>query len=1135
MTSILAIDTIAAAGFRDTDVSKLMEPDLPTLSGARVLLRPEDAGRTSRAGRPDDIETPRASGEIARVNGGEQMDFINALEDSPPRSDERQNGQSNKSEPALCSLEQTTDLFRTKVADARQDTEHALAGSEAVSEAVKPKLTLDMGHSNIARLPESVVDLIKAEVERLSLSHNQIWHIPLRFSECTHLRYLNIRSNVFREIPRGVYKLNQLEILDISRNKVRKISSDIKNLKSLRVFSMVHNRVEDLPVELCELTKLQILKIAENPLRFKLKKIVEAKESEVSFSEMTDHERETAITLEIKRYLRDSHPVIAPIDVEISLELDESPMETPKPFKRALSSRFPVIPSTGSIDSGSEGNKSSPIQPNPPPIPTRSHYRVPSGASAQQILALRRPGIAPLVNLSNNERIRSNSESVLQATSAVRQKRMGMLRREKPELDSIDESKVNRNSHLRGFSHGSVLKRNGVLSSPGGTSSSSPNSPRDARRHRLALVKRLSSLPEHKVENEWNNPVIEGAKGILYALYQIHPQISGLIAAVRGKEVQRRSTLEFTFFNASTHVDRLNEALEQADLVDVEDEDAVEKIEMTVRQDCATCIMAYTHVTAQLQDNVKKIVAGSDVRYVRTLMLLLYGSMVEVRNAIQSFGAETQVTQGFGHARQMPNGGTNTIQTIPEEFSTPPKPVRAITPTRDKSRPTRQGPRLRSDTAIQHPVFDTIPTSHPPPVPPVITKQLETPIHLTGTTINGSLNTGMSSTFSMNGSTLTSNSSAGYRSRSSSRAAMMNGNGSSYSSVASTPRSGEVFNLPPNNAYSTRVNPATGLTDAQEETVFEQIFLALTRAYDAALHTIPIAKAQFLRCLEAAEENRQPKAVHDLWSTLVYRSKQCIDVCEALQIRLVNMRLTDPNAHMMSSGRNDPSLWLLCKNFLMNFIDLLTEMREAKSLRLLSQELITMLRPVQKASREAGRLIESSPWRYLTDSATTAMPPSSGFGPNPNQPPATSVNGNGYTNGVNGYHINGVSSGYPPTAGSSHPNTSPFPPPLIPVPPLPNSLSLTPHTATKHTLNGFIVPINHSSYGNSPVSVPLPATPLSAALGPAAQATVPIPTPIPSTPASAYGDQFFKGDVFQRADSLLNMQQTGSMNFFGRR
>lgn len=1175
---MLAIETPSALGFRDTNLSQIMETDLALVSNppSRSMLRPEDA--SSRLGRPfrhEDNDRPRAASENARSNG-ERAGPVQSLDDSPPQAREKPATQPiTAREPTLLSLDDTTELFRKKVADARQDTEHALAGSEAVSDAVKPKLTLDLGHSNIARLPESVVDLIKTEVERLSLSHNQIWHIPLRFSECSHLRYLNIRSNVFREIPRGVYKLHQLEILDISRNKVRKISGDIKNLKSLRVFSIVHNRVEDLPTELCEMTKLQILKIAENPLRFKLKKIVEAKESEVSFSEMTDHERETAITLEIKRYLREAHPVITPIDVEASLQVqvEESPMETtPRPLKRSISSRFPVIPSTNSADPTSEGNKSSPIQSttNAPPVPTRSHFRMASGV---QSTAIRRPGIAPLISQSN-ERNRSNSESYLQASNTARQKRMGMLRKERPELDSIDELKVNRNSHLRGFSHGSVLKRSGALSSPGANSSSSPNSPRDPRRHRLAFVKRLSSLPEHKVETEWSNPVIEGAKGILYALYQIHPQISGLIAAIRGKDV-RRSTLEFTFFNASTHVDRLNEALEQADIVDASDQDAVDQIEDTVRRDCATCIMAYTHVTAQLQDNVKKIVAGSDARYVRTLMLLLYGSMIEVKNAIQSFGADVKVTQSFGHRRQMSSGNTHPIQTIPEEYTDPSQPVRAMTPTRDRNLPSRQGGRLRSDTAIQHPVADNTPAYQPNPVQPSGPGAIPTPIHLTGTTLNGSTLTGTSSTFSNSG-TLTSSSSTGFRSRSSSRAAGMI-NGFQPSSVASTPRSGEVFNLPPTNAYASRVNPTTGLTDAQEEAVFEQIFLALTRAYDAALHTIPVAKAQFLRCLEAAEENRQPKAVHDLWSTLVYRCKLCIDVSEALQIRLVNMRLKDPSVHVAAtgSGRNDPSLWLLCKTFLMSFIELLTEMRIAKSLRLLSQELITMLRPVQKASREAGRLIETSPWRYLTDSAVAAMPPPSVFNNNnSNQPPNGVVNGNGYTNGINGPTIanGGNTSPYPPGSAvsnfSNYPLQSPFPPPLVPVPPVPGPGSAnTPNTATKQ----LILPLSYTSSatlmtnGISPISVPLPATPLSAALGPAAQATLPmsmssgsssalptpttassfssaLPTPtaasmsaVPSTPASAYGDSFFKGDVFQRADSLLSLPQVGLGGFLSRR
>lgn len=40
--------------------------------------------------------------------------------------------------------------------------------------------------------------------KRLSLSNNHLFHIPYRFAECSHLRYLNIRANNFREFPKGV-------------------------------------------------------------------------------------------------------------------------------------------------------------------------------------------------------------------------------------------------------------------------------------------------------------------------------------------------------------------------------------------------------------------------------------------------------------------------------------------------------------------------------------------------------------------------------------------------------------------------------------------------------------------------------------------------------------------------------------------------------------------------------------------------------------------------------------------------------------------------------------------------------------------------------------------------------------------
>jgi hypothetical protein len=174
-----------------------------------------------------------------------------------------------------------------------------------------------------------------------------------------------------------------------------------------------------------------------------------------------------------------------------------------------------------------------------------------------------------------------------------------------------------------------------------------------------------------------------------------------------------------------------------------------------------------------------------------------------------------------------------------------------------------------------------------------------------------------------------------------------------------------------------------------------------------------------------------------------------------------------------------------------SFVDLVTEMKEAKDLRLLAQDIIIVLRPVQKASREAGRLVETSPWAYLTDAGAVAAP----FHGQYSREPDVYIGG-----------ANGVNTHYAPQNAQTCP-------PVVP-----------------STVTGMSGPTTtQTSTSASPVSVPLPATPLSAALGPAAQATV------PTTPASAYTDQFFAGNVFQRADSLLNMPQAGNIPFVTRR
>ncbi|KAL2013821.1 hypothetical protein VTN00DRAFT_1346 [Thermoascus crustaceus] len=925
----------------------------------------------------------------------------------------------NHIEPRQLTQEETIELARRAVENGILETKRSLAGSEPVSDVVRPKLTIDLGHSNIVRIPESVVDIIKDEVERLSLSNNHIFHIPYRFAECSHLRYLNIRANNFREFPKGVYKLPLLEILDLSRNKISKIPDEIRKLKSLRVFSIMQNRLDDLPTGLSEMNKLQILKVAGNSLKYPLRRVLEAKEAEVSDLPMTDNEKEVAVTAELKRFLKSRQPATTP-DTESGSEASETMIDTPKPIKRGMNSRFPVIPSTGDGSSDPRSPTS-----RPPPIPMRSHYRIASGQSGSH----QRPGVSPVTWPS--ERNRSNSESIIQSSAAARSKRMGVINRKNTDLGTLDEGRPYRNSHLRGLSHGSLLRTKPSAPASGGSSSSSPSSPRERRRLRDGFVHRMSSLPEHKNEGETKEPIIEGAKGILYALFQIQPHISTLINVIKGDD-SRRNSLEIVFYNASTHVDQLNEALENAEKVQSENTDLVKMSNEAVKRECETCLMAYMHVGTQLRNNVDRIVTHGDARYVRSLMLMIYGSLVELRNACISLGVPPQtLKQDVALKDQRP---------VPEPVQEGLNPDRyvgpAVTPTRERPQPMR---RLRSDITIQH-SHGTSAAPYPP------TPSYHAPASSPGFAPNSSVPLNY-----------------GDRSRSSSRSnTLLN---TSVPSSLATPRSGESFPSIPSTTVS-RINPLTGLDELEEERIFEKIFHQLTAAYTSALQALPLARRQFIRCLELAEETREPEEIRMLWSNLVRRCKVCLDASEALGLRLSNMRVKEPGGGM----RSQREFWQLCKMFMQSFVDLVTDMRDVRSMHLLPSDIIIILRPVQKASREAGRLIEASPWSYLADMNPTNPPPNI-YGP----PLQTQHSQNNSTVSAPG---------------------------------------LTPHSAAP-------------SSSASPQSVHLPATPLSAALGPAAQATV------PSTPASAYSDRFFAGDVFQRADTLLSMQN--QVPFFLRR
>lgn len=792
-----------------------------------------------------------------------------------------------------------------------------------------------------------------------------------------------------------MYKLPFLEILDVSRNKIREISDEISNLTSLRVFSIMQNRLEDLPAGLADMNKLQILKVTGNHLRYPLRRVLETKEQELENLAMAPTDREVAVTAELKRYLKIRQQQSATPDAESSSETGEMVLDTPKPVKRGGGSRFPVIPSTDGVSDPRSLNLS-----RPPPLPMKSHQRLASGQGAQG--GYSRPGMSS--RPGSNERNRSNSEGIM--PSATRSRRIGLSSR-RAELGTLDEMRPYRNSHLRGLSHGSLL-RTGSSRAANGSSSPDSGSPRNERRKaRDGLSRRLISLPELR-EASPREPIVEGARGILFALIQINPQITTLIDVIQGDDARRHS-LELVFYNASTHVEKLNEALEKVEKLDTDSrpEDWL-KVAREVQRECITCLTAYTHVGAQLRQNTGRLVAQGDPRYVRSLLLMVYGSLVELRNACVSLQSSLEVHKESAALSELPSQSETISGSIDAERSS----ESTVTQGRERPPPPR---RLRTDTMVQQaPDASTAPSNN------ILSPGLPPP----GTFLNH-----------------------GTRSRSNSRATTVN---TSVPSSLATPRSGETFPSIPTPSTATRVPPVSGLEDFAEEPTFERIFKQLTVAYNAALQALPVASRQFTRCLEMAEERGEREEIRRMWTNLIQRCRACYEVSEALGRRLSSMKVKEPGGTM----RNHREFWQLSKAFMQSFVELVTDMREVRNRQLLPPDIILLLRPVQKASREAGRLIEASPWSYLADMSTA---------------PAPNLYG-------------------PPLQTGSSPSAS--------------------STSTPFLNQGALSP---------PPSVPLPATPLSAALGPAAQATV------PSTPSSSYSDRFFAGDVFQRADTLLSM------------
>ena len=504
---------------------------------------------------------------------------------------------------------------------------------------------------------------------------------------------------------------------------------------------------------------------------------------------------------------------------------------------------------------------------------------------------------------------------------------MGMINKKNADLGVLDETRANRNSyHLRGQSHGSAL-RNGLRAGEG--SPSSLASPHGNDWPRGMMVRRLSSLCEQKREDWSTDNIVEGARGVLYALHMLQPQLATMTALLKGGPT-KPSTMERALDSVTINIENLDQELHKFDGMQDQGSESGKRSKRSSLLATHSCIMAHQQIGTILLKSVKQIAQGADRRYLRTLLLILYGSLNEMSNASRSLVD----SQTKAPVRRNAGQRISTITELPNEKDRMATRDHSVTPTQERLKTERRW--RHGSTVRQSSSYASLYATNGP--------QSSIPLYPNG------------------------------RSRSNSRAGAfyLSASSSALSSMASTPRTGETFSISVRSrSGSVNVAPEQARSEKEQAVQFERIFAVLKQSADEGLQIVKELEPYFVHGLDTSSKKYDPERIRDLWLTLTANCRHCMGMSGELKLRLSTIRLNDPEA------RNARDFWRLVSSFLDSYSNLLLSLKEGRRHNLTPDDMRHWVKPVHQSIREATRLIAESPWNRLTqesDPQATPLP-----------------------------------------------------------------------------------------------------------------------------------------------------------------
>ncbi|KAF7353640.1 Leucine-rich repeat-containing protein SOG2 [Mycena venus] len=543
-------------------------------------------------------------------------------------------------------------------------------------------------------------------VERIALGQNRLTTLPTAFALLSRLRYLNLKNNSFAVFPDVLTLLPALDTLDISHNKIKRLPTQPGKLLNLRVFCLSRNKLSRLPIYLSKFYKLEILQLERNPLEWPPKSVVTPPESpgamrdwirsvqkwietaETSRSHIHDetprvHDDSGFGEQELESKIEDSYNSWARFTPVTEREFDDG--VTPHARSFSIDSNFSVssiAESETDVRADSYGQAE-----RPPPLHlgmlgSYSSQNSPTRSFESYLPSPRRLGQQPPPDSSTAH---ARNASYASGIRRERDRERGLPLAGKKSMPDLRTAKLNftskkasaapppelppapKNLHEDSFPSPMSLRKD---SDSSGSSSVVRPFTRDANGQgsptravppvpsmafeRNSYFRRLSKLPAATISNTLPKALlslIDSARSILFAMCQVYQSLEHY--TLHAPDDRLKSVLRKVLDPASADMMQLINALDRFDVMSRK-QLPPHAICRGVVESCRDTVASFGKAVGVLALQLKVLAAADDVRYLRSMLLMLYGATAEVAVAWQGMVPQIETIRPLLHPKAFP-------------------------------------------------------------------------------------------------------------------------------------------------------------------------------------------------------------------------------------------------------------------------------------------------------------------------------------------------------------------------------------------------------------------------------------------------------------------------------------------------